>query len=103
MPSLQELVKEKKREQELQRKIIPDEKFIPEIEKFSEEEILEPILTPKDFEIKTDHFRTGISLITSASKRDKPPILKEKLLEFLNNHELIKKGNTWYWSNKFNK
>ena len=86
-------------------KFQPEEKIIPGIEIISAakkfpgvKKVSKSVKTPKDFEIKTDHFRTGIALIIGATKRDQPPILKEKLLEFLNKHELIRKERTWYWS-----
>lgn len=81
-------------------KIQPEEKVTPGKDKILvAKKVTDLKKVSKDFEIKTDHLRTGISLIIGASKRDQPPILKEKLLEFLNKHELIKKDRTWYWSN----
>ena len=101
MVSLAELRKQKLKESKIQ----PEEKVIPGKEKILAakkvtdlKKVPKSVLTSEDFEIKTDHLRTGISLIIGASKRDQPPILKEKLLEFLNKHELIKKERTWYWS-----
>lgn len=85
-------------------KIQPEEKITPEKKTSAAKKlpgvkkVSKSVKTPKDFEIKTDHFRTGMSLIIGATKRDQPPILKEKLLEFLNKHEPIKKERTWYWS-----
>ncbi len=105
MVSLAELRKQKLKELE-ESKIQPEEKVTPGKDKILAakkvtdlKKVSISVLASKDFEIKTDHLRTGISLIIGASKRDQPPILKEKLLEFLNKHELIKKDRTWYWSN----
>ena len=82
--------------------ITPGKEKILVVKKVTDlKKVSKSVLASKDFEIKTDHLRTGISLIMGASKRDQPPILKEKLLEFLNKHELIKKERTWYWSKIF--
>ena len=74
-------------------------KITPEDKKIPKESPKKAIKKVKEIEFKTDHLRTGTSLITGSSKRDKPPIIKQKLLQFLNEYEPIKneEEKTWYW------
>ena len=91
MPSLAELRKQKLAEQKETE--IPITKKLLDVEKSKN-----PKKSKDEIRIKTDNFRTGISNITGSSKRDLPPILKQKLLNFLESHDLVQKSDkTWFW------
>jgi len=95
---LLEKVKQQLAKQKAEKKA---EKSVKILKIVSEEKSKKPKKTKKEIKIKTDHFRTGISLITGASGRDQPTVLKQKLLEFLESHEIVKKSNgKWYWIKK---
>ncbi len=103
MPDLWDSISEIDEEQEKQKseKETSQEKIKKQSKK-SEIKITPEIPKPpkkstKQIGIKTDHFRTGYSLIVGTSKREKPPILQKKLIEFLQNHKLTQKGKDWSW------
>lgn len=101
MPDLLDMIDDIDEEKEAEVK--PDEKITAfkidahkkETKKINEK--TKKILPKNAIKIKTDNFRTGISNITTSSKRDKPPVLKRDLIDFLESHDVIKIDNIWYW------
>ncbi len=96
---LLERAKQKLAEQKAEKTKKPD----TFLKKVTEKKSKKSIKSKEEMILKTDYFRTGISLITGTSKRDQPPVLKQKLMEFLENHEVIdlnefnKSKSKWVW------
>ncbi|MHA1192223.1 MAG: hypothetical protein ACTSP9_07990 [Promethearchaeota archaeon] len=106
--SLQDLIKEKEKEEQLKQQAKETKNSRAELDTFKkngntfEFESDKEIITHKkdnkiNTKIKTDHFRTGVSLITGISKREKPSELKQRLMKFLKTHEVVKIDNVWQW------